>query len=85
MNAEELMDQPSVLLANRRRQTLPARQALAERFSSTAEKSKHFRELARKSHECRVTLSGDEAAALVEAYELLGKITERTRSKVSTE
>ena len=79
---EEFVDQPSVVLANRRRETLPARQALAARFASPSEKSDHFRELARKSHERRITLSGAEAAALVDAYSLLSRIAERARVKI---
>ena len=58
------------------RRTLPARQALAAKFSSPEEKSEHFRSLARRSHERRLTLSGDEAAALLHFHELLGSIVE---------
>jgi len=59
--------------------TLPARRALAAKFSSPQEKSEHFRSLARRSHERRLTLSGDEAAALLHFHELLGSIVDRTQ------
>jgi hypothetical protein len=61
------------------RRTLPARQALAAKFSSPQEKSEHFRGLARRSHERRLTLSGDEASALLHFHGLLGRIVERTQ------
>jgi hypothetical protein len=67
---------------HRQRQTLPARQALAEKFPSPADKTEHFRKLAQKSHERRITLSGDEAVALVDAYSLLSRIAERARLKL---
>lgn len=71
-------------LTERQLRTLPARQARAAKFASPQEKSEHYRELARKSHEGRVTLSGDEAAAVVEAYALLGRIAERARLKLTS-
>ena len=61
------------------RRTLPARQALAAKFSSPEAKSAHFRSLAHRSHERRLTLSGDEAAALEHIYRLLGGIVDRTQ------
>ena len=61
-------------LTRKQAQTLPARQALAAKFPSSEEKSAHFRELARRSHRRRLTLSGDEAATLAHAYRLLGTI-----------
>ena len=59
------------------RRTLPGRQAHAAKFASTAEKTEYFRDLARRSHERRVVLSGDEAAAVLAAYTLLRSIAER--------
>src|SRR3712207_5568536 len=75
------MGHAAELLTNRQRQTLPARRALAAKFVTEEQKSEHFRSLAQKSHERRSTLSGDEAAALVGAYELLARIGERGRKK----
>ena len=67
-------------LSPAQRRTLAARQALAAKFSTPEEKSEHYRELARRSNDGRIVLSGDEAAALVGAYELLGRIAARNRS-----
>ena len=68
------------ILSPAQRRTLPARQALAAKFSSPEAKSAHFRSLAHRSHERRLTLSGDEAAALLRFHELLGSIVKRTQS-----
>jgi hypothetical protein len=76
------MGQSSSALADRQKQTLPARQALAERFTSPQEKTDFYRELGRRSADTRVVLSGDEAAALVDAYSLLSRIAERARMKL---
>ena len=76
------MDRSIGLLADSQRQTLPTHQALAEKFTSSADKTEHFRRLAQKSHERGITLSGDETAALVDAYSLLGRIAERARVKL---
>jgi hypothetical protein len=62
------------------RRTLPARQALAAQFASPEAKTEYYQELSRRSHERRLTLSGDEAAALLAAYTLLRQIIERTQS-----
>ena len=51
------------------RRTLPARQALEAKFATTVEKTEYFRDLALRSHERRLTLSGDEAAAVLRAQE----------------
>jgi hypothetical protein len=56
---------------------LPARQALAERFSCPEEKSAHYREMARRANRGRVVLNASEAEALSAAYRLLGRIAER--------
>ena len=61
------------------RRTLRAREALAAKFSTPEEKSAYYRELARRSNDGRVVLSGDEAAALGDAYALLGRIVARNR------
>jgi hypothetical protein len=57
--------------------TLPARQALEAKFISPEEKSEHFRALARRSHERRLTLSGDEAATLAQVSDFLRRLVER--------
>jgi hypothetical protein len=59
------------------RRTLPARQAQAAKFLDPEQKSRHFRELARRSHERRLTLSGDEAAMLAHVSDVLRRIVER--------
>ena len=66
----------------RQRQTLNGRQALAEQFPSPEARTEHYRALGRRSAERRVVLSGDEAAALVDAYSLLSRIAERARVKL---
>jgi hypothetical protein len=66
------------------RRTLPARQALEAKFTSTAEKAEYFRELARRSHERRLILSGDEVAAVLAAYALLRRIAERAQSPTNS-
>jgi hypothetical protein len=62
------------------RRTLPARQALEAKFSSTEEKTEYYRDLARRSHERRLVLSGDDATAVLAAYSLLRQIAERAQS-----
>ena len=64
-------------LSPAQRRTLAARAALAAKFSTPQEKSAYFSDLARRSAERRLTLSGDEAAALVGAYDLLRSIVGR--------
>ena len=61
----------------RQQQTLAGRQALADRFPTPEARTQHYRELGRRSAERRVVLSGDEAAALRNAYALLAKIADR--------
>lgn len=63
----------------RQRQTANGRRAFLDQFPSEEAKREHFRELARRSAAGRVVLSADEAAALGEAYELLGRIAARTK------
>ena len=64
-------------LTRRQHQTLPARRALAEQFPTPEARTEHYRALGRRSAERRVVLSGDEAAALRNAYALLAKIADR--------
>jgi hypothetical protein len=64
------------------RRTLKAREALARKFATPEQKSEHYRAMAEKANAGRVVLSGDEAAALVDAYAILNKITERARMKL---
>ena len=71
----------SLTLAQRR--TLPARRALAAKLDSPEKKSAHFRSLARRSHERRLTLSGEEADAVVGAFELLRRIAERAQKEAT--
>ena len=72
---------PETLTA-RQRQTLPGRRALADQFPTPEARTEHYRALARRSADRRVVLSGDEAAALADAYSLLGRIAERARVKL---
>lgn len=74
---------PDVLSVAQRR-TLPARDALARKFDSPEEKRQHYRAMAEKANAGRVVLSGDEAAALVDAYSLLARIAERARRKLAS-
>jgi hypothetical protein len=69
----------SETLTPAQRRTLPARQALEAKFASTAEKTEYFRDLARRSHERRLILSGDDATAVLTAYTLLRSIAERVQ------
>ena len=69
-------------LTRRQRQTLPGRLALAEQFPTPEAQTEHYRALGRRSAERRFVLSGDEAAALVDAYALLSRIAERARMKL---
>jgi hypothetical protein len=71
-------------LTARQRQTLPAREALAARFTSPEERREFYRALGRKSAAQRVVLSRDDVAALaplVEAYALLTRIVARARTE----
>jgi hypothetical protein len=60
--------------------TLPARQALAAKFPSPEKKSEHFRALARRSHERRLTLSGSEVEQLAQIVQILVRIVARDGS-----
>lgn len=73
---------PDVLSPAQRR-TLPAREALARTFPTPEAKSEHYRAMAEKANAGRIVLSGDEAYAISEAYELLGRIAERARLKLA--
>jgi hypothetical protein len=72
-------------LTARQRQTLAARQAFADRFTSPEERTEHYRSLGRKSAAHRVVLSGYEASALAEAYALLARIVARTQKASNAE
>ena len=61
----------------RQRQTASGRRAFLESFPSSEDRSEHFRDMARRSAESRVVLSGEEAAALSGAYRLLSRIAAR--------
>jgi hypothetical protein len=71
-------------LTARQRQTEPGRRALAEHFPTPELKTQHYQALGRRSAERRLTLSADEATAVVEAYSLLARIAERARLKLET-
>jgi hypothetical protein len=77
----EAFSMPETLTA-RQQQTLNGRQALADQFPSPEARTEHYRALGRRSAERRITLSGDEAVALVDAYSLLSRIAERARLKL---
>ena len=69
-------------LSPAQRRTLPARKALAAKFSSPEEKRDYYREIGERGNAGRVVLRADEAAALVDAYSLLSRIAERARVKL---
>jgi len=64
------------------RRTQLARQAFDAKFDSPEAKSEYFRDLAQRSHERRLTLSGDEAAAIAAAYALLSQIAARAQDTI---
>jgi hypothetical protein len=70
-------------LTPRQRQAAKARQAFAAKFASDDEKSAHFREIGAKGNAGRLTLSGEEAQALHDAYRLLSRIAERAGEKTA--
>jgi hypothetical protein len=70
------------VLSPAQRQTLPAREAFARKFPGPEAKSEHFRAIGERGNAGRVVLSGDEAVALVDAYQLLSRIAERARMKL---
>ncbi len=70
-------DSDPAALAKRRRQTVNAIAAFAARFETPEQRSADYKELARRSAERRVVLSGGEASALRDAYALLCCIAER--------
>ena len=67
------------------RRTLPARQALEAKFLSPEEKSQHFRALARRSHQRRLTLSGSDLEQLAQIAQILVRIVERNPSTAREE
>lgn len=62
-------------LTRAQKRTLPARRALAAKFSTPESRSEHYRQLAAKANAGRVTLSADEAEAVATALRLLGTIS----------
>jgi hypothetical protein len=64
----------------RQAQAARARRAFLTKFSSPEAKTEYFRELARRSHERRLTLRADETAALAHAVQLLTAIVARAQS-----
>jgi hypothetical protein len=75
------MIQPAIA-ANKQRQTAAARKAFDRKFATPDQRSEYFRDLAQRSHKGRISLSPDEAEALVSAYSILGRIAERARLKL---
>jgi hypothetical protein len=59
------------------RRTMRAREALAAKFATPEAKSDHYRRIGAFGNEGRLVLSGDEAAALANAYHLLGAIARK--------
>jgi hypothetical protein len=73
------------VLTPAQQRTLAARQALAAKFPSPEKKSEHFRALARRSHERRLTLSGDEVDQLAQIAQTLVRIVDRDASTAREE
>jgi hypothetical protein len=61
----------------------PGSQALLSKFSSDAERTAYFKDLAKRSHERRITLSSEEAQTLGAAYQLLGSIYAKAQAKAA--
>jgi hypothetical protein len=59
------------------RRTLAARNALRDKLGSEQARSDHYREIGARGNAERLTLSGEERAALSEAYDLLHRIAAR--------
>ena len=78
-SAEDQDTDPAAVV-KRRRQTANASAAFAAKFQTPEDEREHFRELARRSAERRVVLSGEEAAALRDAYAALRRVAERALS-----
>ena len=70
-------------LTARQRQTLAARQAFADRFTSPEERTEHYRALGRKSAATRLVLSRAAMDALADAYALLGRVVAQERPESS--
>jgi hypothetical protein len=65
------------VLSPAQRRTLPARKALAAKFSSPEAKREYYREIGERGNAGRLVLRADEAEALRDAYRLLAKIADR--------
>jgi len=59
------------------------RAAFDSKFTDPVEKSEYYRSLSAKGNSNRLVLSGDEAAALGAAYELLRSIAARHAGKLA--
>jgi hypothetical protein len=68
---------PDTVLSPAQRRTLPAREALAQKFPSLEAKSEFYREIGERGNAGRVVLRAEEAAALKDAYRLLRTIADR--------
>ena len=62
-------------LTRAQERTLPARRALAAKFTTPEEKSAHYRELAERSHAHRLT--AEDAERVAAAYRLLSEIAHK--------
>jgi hypothetical protein len=67
------------VLTPAQRRTLPAREALAAKFTTPEQKSEHYRALAERSNAGRIVLSAADAEVLARAYALLGQIVSRSQ------
>ncbi len=65
------------VLSPAQRRTLPARKALAAKFSSPEAKREYYREIGERGNAGRLVLRADEAEALRDAYRLLRTIADR--------
>ena len=66
-------------LASRQRQTANGRRAFLDKFPSPEARSEHFRNLARRAAGSRVVLSAADAAVLITAHELIGRVADKAR------
>jgi hypothetical protein len=63
----------------RRRQTAEARRVFNQKFPTPESKSAHYRAVGQAAHARRRVLSGDDVAALAEAYRTLDAIVKKYR------
>ncbi len=69
-------------LSPAQQRTMNARRAFQSQFKTPEEKSEHYRGMAEKANAGRVVLRAEDAAAVRQAYELLGRIAERLPDSV---